>query len=338
MFSNNKEKGNLLEDVYFMFEKALETTKKTITKNAIVEDRFGLKREVDILIVFQIDNYKTSKFAVECKNHSNGIPIKEVTDFYSKIEGTDMQGIFVTSSHYQSGAIEAAKQRHIQLLTFKKEESPKAILHGIIMGKQIKPTLKSINTTSDDFTQDEIREMINNDAQFIMFFNEVSKNHLMPFIHNNIEEIVKEQFPDWHGIDNKVNYVGIEKAKNIGICCEFDNIVFVKENKSLKLISVVCELLVWEECYVKENQDQYSYTLIEFDTQKKLAIISPSQFNIGDIEMHGALVELPQEGNKMRMGISTSNSIEDMYFENVPEGADLKGTPLEEFFKNSRRA
>jgi hypothetical protein len=334
----NKEKGNLLEDVYYMFEKALESTSnKTIKKNAIVKDRFGQEREVDILIEFQVDKYKTTKFAVECKNHTSGIPIKELTDFYSKIEGTDMHGIFVTSSYYQSGAIEAAKQRHIQLLTFKKEESPKAVLHGIIMGKRIRPIPKSFQAISNDYTEAEMQNIFTNDVEFIGFINQVGLTHLMPYVHSNIEEIVKTQFPEWDGIGNKINYVGIENAKRIGICCEFHDVVFRKGNKSLELTNIVCELLVWEECHVKENHEQYSYSLIELETQKVLAIISPTLFSIGDVQMHGALVELPQENNKMRMGISTSNCIEDMHFENIPEGVDTKGTPLEDFFKNFPR-
>lgn len=76
------------------------------------------KREIDILIEGRINGF-SMRIAIECKNYSRPVPVKEIEAFNSKcarLPGISKK-VFISASGYQADALLASKEFDIDMLT-----------------------------------------------------------------------------------------------------------------------------------------------------------------------------------------------------------------------------
>jgi hypothetical protein len=91
----------------FQFEDTVEAILKAKgynTQRRLRLDGINGKSEIDILAIKKYKG-KEKKIAVECKNHKNSVPVKDVRDFISKLEDIGIpNGLFVAYSNFSSEA------------------------------------------------------------------------------------------------------------------------------------------------------------------------------------------------------------------------------------------
>jgi len=101
--------------------------------NSILVGRSGAKHEIDVFYQFDRSGL-THRVAFECKFTGRKVPKSDVIDFHGKLQDIgNLQGVFVSKSGYQSGAIEYADHYDIQLL--KLEDLPTL---NILVGNRLK--------------------------------------------------------------------------------------------------------------------------------------------------------------------------------------------------------
>lgn len=121
-------KGKSFERTIRLIQETLKESPNTkIYSNAKIKNQTGRPREIDILITCQINDFDIA-IAIECKDYKNRVPVKEIEAFNSKCELIKEvnKKVFVSSSGFQSGAIESARVYGIELLETR-ELSKKAI-------------------------------------------------------------------------------------------------------------------------------------------------------------------------------------------------------------------
>lgn len=80
----------------------------------------GCEHQIDVYWEFKIAG-TTHKVAIECKNYSRPISIGEVRDFAAVIDDLiDVKGIMATTVDYQSGALQFAESKKIDLKILRK--------------------------------------------------------------------------------------------------------------------------------------------------------------------------------------------------------------------------
>jgi Restriction endonuclease len=78
------------------------------------------QHQIDVYWEFKLAGI-THRVAVECKEYTNTVSVGKVRDFYGALEDIgNIQGVFVTTKGYQSGAITYAKHKDISLKVVKK--------------------------------------------------------------------------------------------------------------------------------------------------------------------------------------------------------------------------
>jgi len=115
----SRGKGDILEDIVeSMHGYPGAKIEKNVFLPAIKEpDR---QREIDVLISGHVGGYPVS-IAIECKNVSSPIEVKEIGEFSDKLEDVGIpvrQGVFVTSSRFRSGALSRASELGIKTLQY----------------------------------------------------------------------------------------------------------------------------------------------------------------------------------------------------------------------------
>lgn len=117
-----KNNGKTLEKIIRLIQETLKDSENTeIFSNFQIENESGNKREIDILIDSSINNFKI-KIAIECKDYSKKVPVKEIEAFESKCNRIKEinKKVFVSANGYQKDAVEAAKSFGIELHTANK--------------------------------------------------------------------------------------------------------------------------------------------------------------------------------------------------------------------------
>ena len=114
------EKGKPFEILVAQIEEALKGNPNfKISPDVVLEDRDGIKRQIDLLIEHRIDDRFTFKTIVECKDYSSRIKVGLIGEFINLLESLNVhQGIFVSRTGFQKSAIrKAQKNGRIKLHT-----------------------------------------------------------------------------------------------------------------------------------------------------------------------------------------------------------------------------
>jgi len=137
-----RKDGKKLEQLVQIVEEIYSSNSSTkIFSNYKIENTSSNKREIDILIKSQVNNFDIT-IAIECKEYKNKIPVEKIEAFNSKCLRIPEinKKIFVSEKGFQKDAIDCAKNFGIELYTFNYlEENARKILFPI---HQIKPKFK----------------------------------------------------------------------------------------------------------------------------------------------------------------------------------------------------
>lgn len=103
-----------------------------VSRNATLVGHSGVPHQIDVYYQFERAGV-LHRVAFECKFTSRPVEKSDIIEFHGKIrELNNVQGIFVSRSGYQSGAVEYAAHYGLQLLT------PDQLPHlGILLAKRI---------------------------------------------------------------------------------------------------------------------------------------------------------------------------------------------------------
>lgn len=117
---STREKGDILEKIIAEMH-TLPGVK--IDRNVFLPtiDGSGRTREIDVLITSQVAGFPV-RIAIECKNEKKPTGIAKIGEFIDKLNdvGLPVQlGIFVSTSRYESGAIDRAKTVGLRTLLLK---------------------------------------------------------------------------------------------------------------------------------------------------------------------------------------------------------------------------
>ena len=141
-----KDLGRKLEEVV---EKILRAQGYSTKRNQFIKTVQGLTREVDILAK-KVVNGREILMAVECKNYSNPVPLKDMEYFVSLLEQTNIKiGLFATSSSYTEQAMKKAQMAGIK--TWDYED---------IKDKHIQASIGRLKTVNKEFFKRALPEKI----------------------------------------------------------------------------------------------------------------------------------------------------------------------------------
>jgi hypothetical protein len=93
-----------------------------ISRNVTMKGLSGYEHQIDVMYRFKL--WLTEMLVlVECKQYEKRVGVDDLLEFKSRLDDLRAQkGVFVTSSNYQSGAIEFARANRIALLVVKGAE------------------------------------------------------------------------------------------------------------------------------------------------------------------------------------------------------------------------
>lgn len=96
-----------------------------IRHNVKIVDQGGIERQFDLY--WEHEEFGTlKKSMIECKDYQNGVSIERVDALIGKmIDFPDIIPILATSFRYQSGALQKAKNHHIEIMVVREEDLEK---------------------------------------------------------------------------------------------------------------------------------------------------------------------------------------------------------------------
>jgi hypothetical protein len=244
-----KNNGKSLEKTIRLIHETLKDSENTqIFNNYKIENESGQKREIDILIVSTINNFKI-KIAIECKDYSKKVPVKEIEAFQSKCDRIKEinKKVFVSSNGYQTDAINSANYYGIELHTANKFDKkdienwfPIKQMGLEIQSKFISPhlyfdaTQDELDVISKDFNGVVYREKINKPIKIETLLVENIDNNKRTIMNRSIIEWLKlneskkdESFPIKFGIHFEDYYIKSKKKEKIKLL-GLESSVFVK--------------------------------------------------------------------------------------------------------------
>lgn len=149
---STREKGDVLEKIIAdMHDMPGLRIERNVFLPAI--DKSGRTREIDVLITSQVAGYPI-RIAIECKNEKESTGIAKIGEFIDKLNdvGLPVQlGIFVSTSRYESGAIERAKSVGIRTLLLQdaSKDLPDAVKTAYQSKIYLQLTITNIQISND---------------------------------------------------------------------------------------------------------------------------------------------------------------------------------------------
>ena len=88
-----------------------------------IEDRFGLKRQVDVYWEYSLAG-ESHRVGVECRNYNSKIAIEKIDAYATKVQDLKLsKGIMVSTKGFQAGAIKKAEHHGISLIEMREIEA-----------------------------------------------------------------------------------------------------------------------------------------------------------------------------------------------------------------------
>lgn len=117
---STREKGDLVEGIVALMH---EMPGVTVDRNIYLPtiDGSGRVREIDVLLTSNVAGHPV-RVAIECKNDAKPIGIESIDEFISRLADVGLpsqNGIFISASHYRSGATKRARAAGVRTLILK---------------------------------------------------------------------------------------------------------------------------------------------------------------------------------------------------------------------------
>ena len=110
--------------------------------------RSGQTHQIDVFWEFMVAGV-LHKVAVECKEYKSTVSVGKIRDFYGALEDIgNVNGIFVTTKGYQSGAIKYAEYKNISLKTVTEPSHEDIIAHKGINTVNLNINVRCISNTT----------------------------------------------------------------------------------------------------------------------------------------------------------------------------------------------
>lgn len=317
------EKGDVLELLTLLIERSTSDQSGTVFKKKYkMNDQHGVDREIDLFVTTPV-NGKTIQYAFECKNHKKGIALKDIVDFYSKIESRPISGYFVTTGKYQSGAIKKAKALGIQLLTLSKRPPAGEDIETLyIFRKRHEIVNVSYQVYSPDFKDAALDDMLNNCEGCQKALANLFSRFVLPHLRNGIQKVMDIALPDDKNPALPENSGGFNSAVR-DIVVEFtpDTTVTHEQKYLIEVNRVVVKVKVWYEKVTTQRIDAEHFIYDTYDGNGNGTLFSKSEFYIEDKKMILCVARPEIENSTQNLLLAEEQSIDQSIL--------LKGHPLD---------
>lgn len=249
-----KNNGKSLEKTIQLIQETLKDSGNTeIFSNYKIENESGQKREIDILIISSINNFKI-KIAIECKDYNKKVPVKEIEAFAAKCDRIKdiNKKVFISTNGYQKDAINSAKYFGIELHTANKlgKEDIENWLPIEQIGFRILP--EKLNSTMFlDASEDKLKEISKEYDGLVYHLNYDKSIKLLSilddFLEKNKRYLMNMFFIEWIKLPQD------EKDEMFSVKLNFSfNDVFIKtdNNETINLFGL--ELILSVISYKKD--------------------------------------------------------------------------------------
>lgn len=271
-----KKDGKKLEQLVRIVEEVYALNSSTkIFSNYKIENTSFNKREIDILIKSQINNFNIT-IAIECKEYKSKIPVEKIEAFNSKCLRIPEinKKIFVSEKGFQKDAIDCAKNFGIELYTFSfLEKNARKILLPI---QQIKPRFKGFEVLKVYCDESPFLERISiNKIEKFHSINKQDEFNLNQLIElgakKNWSHIMQMAFYQWmrtNSDKHKIHFV----LNITGIFFEFENEkIFVNQIECNANINFeFIDIFTNEMEYKNFENDKTKANILNFDFEKDL--------------------------------------------------------------------
>jgi hypothetical protein len=279
---SKKKKGDILEWMVYVLEQSLASAPYTIQRNVKLSDQHGVLREIDIYVEVTVNN-KLLKYAFECRNFKSGIKLAHISDFNDKITNTGIKGYFVTTSQYQSGAIEKAKAVSIDLLKLHKRLTDNDDIKQMVM------VWKQYNITSIDMLGNPLQangeplaETIKNCPTCSSAIIETIEQDVIPFLGQNIDEAVEQWKPEFGDIKRLASLIGEANSKDFYCYVNMPDSSITHAGVKITFDWLRLGLKVWNEIAAQKPVNRNSYAYLDGAGADILKSFSVNEFLFKD--------------------------------------------------------
>ncbi len=306
-----KKDGKKLEQLVKIVEEVYSSNSTTkVLSNYKIENTSSNKREIDILIKSQVNNFNIT-IAIECKEYKSKIPVEKIEAFNSKCLRIPEinKKIFVSENGFQKDAIDCAKNFGIELYTFSSlEKNAKKILFPI---QQIKPRFKGFEVLEVYCDESPLLKKIN--INIIEKFYSINKNDIF-----NLSQLVElGAKPNWSQIMEIAFYKWMKTKSDkhkIYFLIDFTGIFFEFENEKIFINQLECNANIDFE-FIDINCDEMEYK--NFENHKTKANVLNFDF---DKDLKGKII-LDEKERLHFFDTSNDNEVKklDILFEYNPK-------------------
>jgi endogenous inhibitor of DNA gyrase (YacG/DUF329 family) len=260
-------------------------------------------------------NGKLLKYAFECRNFKSGIKLSHISDFNDKIANKGIKGYFVTTSNYQSGAIEKAKAVNIDLLRLHKREIDQDNINQIVMvWKQYRITSMDILGNTPEGTDDHPKEIIKNCPTCSNAVIAMVEQDAIPFLSQNIDHAVEQWNPEYADIKKISTLIGEQNGK------EFDCHLYIPGSSvthagiKISFDWIRLGIKVWNELSAQQPVNRNSFAYLDGTGADILKNFSVSEFLIKEQGLIVGLTTLLDGRKKMAItdSIKKETKVEDL--------------------------
>lgn len=227
--------GKELEDLVRLIQETLKDPKNTIIySNAKVKNNSGTKREIDILIETEINNFNL-KIAIECKDYKTPISVEKIEAFKGKCDRIPdiNKKVFVSTHGYQKDAVKAAREFGIALYSVKDIDSSTILSWFPIKQLGLRMLLKDYRFALIA-TEDELHNLNSQPGLHKFFFKDKVIDDLNYFVFEQLKEH-KSQIWDLNLLEfmRGNSNEQIDKITNMPFKIEFSNRSFISAGDGL---------------------------------------------------------------------------------------------------------
>jgi len=303
--NHNMSKGKLIEQLTSIIEETTQGNENvTISHDVKLEDKYGNKRQIDVLVEYYQNERFTFRTIIECKFKSrDGVEVNQMLAFIGTLESfPDVhQGVFVSSSGFQEAARKVANENNIKLYTIQdltKKDVENWIKGAPIIRKTIKKYEildwrvlikeehkgKLLGKGNYSINPDEI--LVQDSGEEISIRNMIST--LLPFRANQLHNHLLNASIGGHDVYK-------EKYVNLSFFPLKEGISLIKGDHKIPIGYIELKILFWLEL---EDADQTLYKLYKDQEGKVVADVVAANVDYSGNEVLLSVVEDMERKNK----------------------------------------